>query len=80
MRGALSVPDNLPALLEQYHIPQRRFALYFGIAPSVISKWCSGARGCKPYIIAMAAKVLSLAADEIRGEEEGTDENKEGKQ
>jgi hypothetical protein len=41
-----------------------------GLDVSTVSKWCSGQIACRPYIIAMAAKILSLAADEVRGDAE----------
>ena len=49
---------------------QSRFAEYLGLDVSTVSKWCSGKIVCRPYIIAMAAKILSLAADDVRGDAE----------
>lgn len=64
------VPSTFRDLLDRYDITQSRFAEYLGLDVSTVSKWCSGKIACRPYIIAMAAKILSLAADEVRGDAE----------
>jgi DNA-binding transcriptional regulator YiaG len=64
------VPSTFRDLLDRYDITQSRFAEYFGLDVSTVSRWCSGEIVCRPYIIAMAAKILSLAADEVRGDAE----------
>lgn len=64
------IPGNLRDLLEQYGITQSRFAIYFGVDATIVNRWCTGQRVCPPYVLAMAAKVLSLAADDVRGDAE----------
>ena len=68
--GLDCVPVTFRDLLDRYDITQSRFAEYFGLDVSTVSRWCSGEIVCRPYIIAMAAKILSLAADEVRGDAE----------
>ena len=72
----VATPLSLSELLAQYDITQRRFADYFGIAPTLVNKWCSGARPCKPYLISMVAMVFSAFAAEIRGENVKKDDAK----
>lgn len=50
---------SLAELLAHYETSQRDFAQRFGIDPTLVCRWCTGARACPPYVIAMADEILS---------------------
>lgn len=66
----VSVPAGLRELLDLYEVPQSRFSTFIGVDATIVNRWCTGVRKCPAYVLTMAAKILSLAADEIRGEAE----------
>lgn len=47
-------------LIERYGLTQSAFARHFNIPLRSVQHWCLGARQCPPYLIAMAAELLSL--------------------
>lgn len=49
----------IPALIEMYGLTQTGFAQYFNIPLRTVQDWCGGRRSCPPYVVAMAAEILS---------------------
>lgn len=47
-------------LIERYGLTQSAFARRFNIPLRTVQGWCLGERDCPPYLIAMAAELLSL--------------------
>lgn len=47
-------------LIERYGLTQSTFARRFNIPLRTVQGWCLGERDCPPYLIAMAAELLSL--------------------
>lgn len=47
-------------LIELYGLTQSAFARHFNIPLRTVQGWCLGERDCPPYLITMAAELLSL--------------------
>ena len=47
-------------LIERYGLTQSAFARHFDIPLRTVQDWYSGRRQCPPYLITMAAELLSL--------------------
>ena len=50
---------TLAELIEHYGMTQRDFARRFGVDFTLVCRWCTGARACPQYVIAMADEILS---------------------
>ena len=50
---------TIPELLKKYGLKQTSFAQYFNIPLRTVQDWCGGRRSCPPYVVAMAAEILS---------------------
>ena len=50
---------TIPELLKKHCLTQTGFAQYFNIPLRTVQDWCGGRRSCPPYVVAMAAEILS---------------------
>ena len=50
---------TIPELLKKHGLTQTGFAQYFNIPLRTVQDWCGGRRSCPPYVVAMAAEILS---------------------
>lgn len=46
-------------LIAMHHMTQTGFARRFGIPLRTVQAWCCGERECPPYLVAMAAELLT---------------------
>ena len=51
---------TIPGLIAKYGLTQIGFSQFFNIPLRTVQNWCEGQRGCPPYVIAMAAEILSM--------------------